>query len=208
MDNIAAIFWDVGGVILSNGWDQSARTEAARRFSLDAPDLEKRHRAAEVDLETRQITLETYLDRTVFFCERPFTRDEYENFIFAQSRENKKTRVLLDELTASHRYFLATLNNESEELNVYRIRKFDLTRNFSAFFTSCYLRVRKPDPHIYELVLGITQRAPEQCIFIDDRPANLEPAKALGMGTILFQSAEQLRASLAESGARQPFAGG
>ena len=208
MDNIAAIFWDVGGVILSNGWDQSARNEAARRFSLDASDLEKRHRGAEVELETRQITFETYLDRTVFFRERPFTRDEYKNFIFAQSRENKETHALLDELTASRRYFLATLNNESEELNVYRIRKFDLTRNFASFFTSCYLRVRKPDPLIYELALGITQRAPEQCIFIDDRPAHLEPAKALGMGTILFQSAEQLRASLAESGVRPAFAGG
>src|SRR6201998_3397815 len=208
MDNIAAIFWDVGGVILSNGWDQSARTEAARRFSLDASDLETRHRAAEVELETRRITLETYLDRTVFFRERSFAKDEFKSFIFAQSSENKETRALLDELTASRRYFLAALNNESEELNVYRIRKFDLTRNFSAFFTSCYLRVRKPDPLIYELALGITQRAPEQCIFIDDRPAHLEPAKALGMGTILFQSAEQLRASLAESGVRPAFAGG
>jgi putative hydrolase of the HAD superfamily len=208
MDNIVAIFWDIGGVVLSNGWDQSARAEAARRFSLDASDLETRHRAAEVEFETRKITLETYLDRTVFFLERPFTRDEFKNFIFAQSRENQETRVLLDELTASRRYFLATLNNESEELNVYRIRKFDLTRNFTAFFTSCYLRVRKPNSLIYELVLGITQRAPEECIFIDDRPANLEPAKSLGMRAILFQSAEQLRASLAESGVRTAFAGG
>jgi len=170
--------------------------------------LETRHRAAEVEFETRKITLETYLDRTVFFLERPFTRDEFKSFIFAQSRENQETRVLLDELTASRRYFLAALNNESEELNVYRLRKFDLTRNFACFFTSCYLQVRKPDPLIYELALGITQRAPEACVFIDDRPANLEPAKALGMGTILFQSAEQLRASLAESGVRPAFAGG
>ena len=208
MDTIAAIFWDVGGVVLSNGWDQSARAEAAKRFSLDASDLEKRHRAAEVEFETRQITFETYLDRTVFFRERSFTKDEFKNFIFEQSHENKETRVILDELTASRRYFLATLNNESEELNVYRLRKFDLTRNFACFFTSCYLRIRKPDPLIYQLVLGITQRTPESCIFIDDRPANLEPAKALGMVTILFQSAQQLRASLAEKGVLPALAGG
>lgn len=208
MDNIAAIFWDVGGVILSNGWDQSARAEAAKRFSLDASDFEKRHRAAEVEFETGQINLETYLDRTVFLREQPFTRDEFKNFIFAQSDENKETRAILDELAASRRYFLATLNNESEELNAFRIRKFDLTRNFACFFTSCYLRIRKPDPLIYQLVLGITQRVPEACIFIDDRPANLEPAKALGMRTILFQSAQQLRASLAEKGVAAVFAGG
>jgi putative hydrolase of the HAD superfamily len=208
MGNVTALFWDIGGVVLSNGWDESARAEAVRRFSLDPVDFEQRHRRAEDELETGKITLETYLDRTVFFRERPFARDQFKNFIFAQSRENKETRVLLDELTATRRYFLATLNNESEELNAYRIRKFDLTRNFIAFFTSCYLRVRKPDPLIYQLVLGITQRAPQECILIDDRPANLEPAKALGMGAILFRSAQELRASLAESGVSPAFVGG
>jgi len=208
MGKISALFWDIGGVVLSNGWDHSARAEAARLFSLDLADLDERHRGAEDEFETGKISLDTYLDRIVFFRERPFTRDQFKNFIFAQSRENKETRLVLDELTATGRYFLAALNNESEELNVYRIHKFDLARNFMAFFTSCYLRVRKPDPHIYRLVLGIAHRAPEECIFIDDRPANLEPAKALGMGTILFRSAEELRASLAESGVGPAFVGG
>jgi putative hydrolase of the HAD superfamily len=208
MGEIAAIFWDVGGVLLSNGWDQAARAQAARRFALDPVDFEQRHRNAEVEFETRKITLDTYLDRTVFFRARPFDREQFKNFIFAQSSEKKETRVLLDELTATRRYFLATLNNESEELNAYRVRKFDLGRNFAVFLTSCYLQARKPDPLIYQLALGITQRAPEECIFIDDRPANLEPAKALGMRTILFRSAEELRASLEESGVRSAFVGG
>jgi putative hydrolase of the HAD superfamily len=208
MSNVAALFWDVGGVVLSNGWDHSARIEAVRRFSLDPVDFEERHGRAEEELETGRITLEIYLDRTVFFRQRPFAREEFKSFIFAQSHEDKETRVLLDELTASGRYFIATLNNESEELNSYRVRKFDLTRNFAAFFASCYLRARKPDPLIYQLALGITQRAPEECIFIDDRPANLEPAKQMGMATILFRSAEQLRADLSKSGVRAAFVGG
>jgi putative hydrolase of the HAD superfamily len=208
MANRVALFWDVGGVVLSNGWDESARAEAVRRFSLDAADFNERHRRAEGELEIGGITLEAYLDRTVFFRERPFPRDEFKSFIFAQSRENKETRVLLDELTATRRYFLATLNNESEELNAYRIRKFDLTRNFTVFLSSCYLQARKPDPLIYQIALKITQRAPEECIFIDDRPGNLEPAKALGMRAILFRSAEELRASLAESGVKPVFVGG
>lgn len=208
MGNVVALFWDVGGVILSNGWDRSTRAEAVRRFSLDPADFEERHRQAEGELETGKITLETYLDRTVFFRQRSFARDEFKNFMFAQSSEKKETRALLDELSANRRYFLATLNNESEELNTYRIRKFELTRNFTAFLTSCYLRARKPDPLIYQLALGITQRAPQECIFIDDRAANLEPAKALGMGTILFRSAEELRASLAQSGVKPAFVGG
>ena len=208
MRNIAALFWDVGGVVLSNGWDHAARAEAARRFTVDPADFERRHRQAEEELETGRMTLDTYLDQTVFFRDRPFTKEEFKSFVFAQSHENKETRVLLDELTASRRYFLATLNNESEELNTYRIRKFDLTRNFAAFFTSCYLRARKPDPLIYQRALGITQRVPEECIFIDDRPANLEPAKNMGLGTILFRSAEELRAALSENGVRAAFKGG
>jgi putative hydrolase of the HAD superfamily len=198
MADISALFWDVGGVLLSNGWDHAARAEAARVFPLDAEDFDRRHRDAESDLETGAITLETYLDRTVFFRKRPFTREQFKSFVFAQSQENTPARVLLDELTASRRYLLATLNNESKELNEYRIRKFGLARNFTSFFSSCYLRARKPDPLIYELVLGITQRGPDECVFIDDRPENLEPAKAMGMHTIRFQSAGELRASLSE----------
>jgi putative hydrolase of the HAD superfamily len=208
MSNVTALFWDVGGVILSNGWDEHARAEAAKHFALDPVDYERRHTPAEVELESGGITLETYLDQTIFFRQRPFTREEFKQFMFAQSTEKKDTRALLDELCASRRYFMATLNNESLELNSYRIRKFDLKRNFAAFFTSCYLRLRKPDPRIYQAALGITQRAPEECVFIDDRPKNLEPAKAVGMHAILFESAEQLRASLDHSGVRPALVGG
>ena len=208
MNDVAALFWDVGGVVLSNGWDGSSRAQAASHFALDPIDFEQRHKRAEDELETGKITLEKYLDRTVFFRERPFSREDFKAFLFAQSSEKKETRVLLDEITAKHRYFLAALNNESAELNVYRIRKFGLTRNFAAFFTSCYLGVRKPDPLIYQLVLGITQRTPQECIFIDDRPANLEPARAMGIRTILFRSAAELSVSLAESGVKLAFVGG
>jgi putative hydrolase of the HAD superfamily len=208
MSEVTAIFWDVGGVILSNGWDEHARAEAAKRFAFDPADYEERHRRAEDELETGRITLDTYLDETIFYRERPFAREEFKQFIFAQSSEKKDTRALLDELSASGRYFMAALNNESRELNSYRIRKFDLKRNFTAFFTSCYLRLRKPDPRIYQAALGITQVAPERCVFIDDRPKNLEPAKALGMQEILFESAEKLRASLEHSGVKHALAGG
>jgi putative hydrolase of the HAD superfamily len=208
MNEVAVLFWDLGGVVLSNGWDEHVRADAARRFSLDAADFEQRHHQAAGEFETGRITLDAYLDRTVFFRERNFSRDSFKEFIFAQSSEKTETRVLLDELTATRRYFLAALNNESAELNAYRIGRFNLLRNFSAFFTSCYLRALKPDPLIYKLALEITQRAPQECIFIDDRPENLEPAKALGMCAIRFESAGQLRTSLAEAGIQPALVGG
>src|SRR5260370_12441178 len=105
MSDVAALFWDVGGVLLSNGWDHSARSEAARRFGLDAADFEQRHRGAEDDLETGRLTLHTYLDRTVFFLTRPFTRDAVKSFIFAHSTDTKQPLLLLAYLTPTPRLF-------------------------------------------------------------------------------------------------------
>ncbi len=193
---MTALFWDVGGVLLSNGWDTSERAAAVRRFNLDAGDFEQRHEAEFAALEMGQITLDSYLDRTVFDRARDFSRQEFTDFMFSRSTPKPDTLAVLEELAGSHRYFMATLNNEGAELNTYRIRTFHLTRFFSVFFTSCYLGVRKPAEQIYRLALEMTQRAPEECIFIDDRAENLETPKRLGMRTIQFMNAAQLRADL------------
>ena len=203
---VTALFWDIGGVILSNGWDAAARGEAARCFALDAADLEKRHEIPFAAFEAGKITLEAYLDQAVFYRPRPFTREELTAFVFAQSTENREARAVLDELTASRRYLLAALNNEGLELNAYRIREFNLTRNFTAFFSSCYVGLRKPDPAIYRLALDITQRAADECVFIDDRPANLEGARQVGMRAIRFENPAQLRAALEQNGVRPKVA--
>jgi putative hydrolase of the HAD superfamily len=202
MPEVTALFWDVGGVILSNGWDREERSAAIKHFGLDAESFEERHELVNTAFESGRMTLDAYLEQTVFYCPRMFSQEEFKSFLFAQSTENSGTRAVLDELTAADRYLLATLNNESAELNAYRIREFHLTRNFSAFFTSCYLGVRKPDAAIYRLALDISQRAPEECIFIDDRQLNLECARRLGMRTIHFQNPAQLAKDLTHEGVR------
>ncbi len=202
MHEVTTLFWDVGGVVLSNGWDRDERAAAIKHFGLDAEAFEQRHELVNTAFEQGRITLDAYLEQTVFYCPRTFSRDEFQSFLFAQSTENHGTRAVLDEVTATGRYLLATLNNESAELNAYRIRHFQLTRNFTAFFTSCYLGVRKPDAAIYRLALDITQRAPDECIFIDDREPNLEPAARLGMRTVHFQNAQQLAKDLMLEGVR------
>jgi putative hydrolase of the HAD superfamily len=196
MAEVTALFWDVGGVLLSNGWDHEERAAAVQRFHLDAADFERRHEAANDAWEKGQISLDEYLEQAVFYCPRNFSRVEFKDFLFAQSKENRGTRVVLDEVTASGRYLLATLNNESAELNDYRIRQFGLTRNFSVFFSSCYLGMRKPGEAIYRAALGVTQREPEECVFIDDRLENLDAPGKLGMRTIHFQNPAQLARDL------------
>lgn len=202
MHEARALFWDIGGVVLSNGWDRDERAAAIKHFRLDAESFEERHELVNTAFETGRMSLDVYLEQTVFYCPRAFSQEEFKSFFFAQSTENHGTRAVLDELTAAGRYLLATLNNESAELNAYRIRHFQLTRNFKAFFTSCYLGVRKPDAAIYRLALDITQRAPQECIFIDDRQLNLECAGRLGMRTIHFQDPQQLAKDLMNEGVR------
>jgi putative hydrolase of the HAD superfamily len=200
MPDVTALFWDVGGVILSNGWDRPARASAAKKFGLDWEELQDRHDLASPAFETGQITLDTYLKRTVFYRKRDFTREEFLDFMFAQSQEFPESRSVLSELAASGRYLLCTINNEALELNERRIKQFHLRREFKAFFSSCYVGIRKPDEGIYRLSLEVTQRVPGECVFIDDRALNLECAQQMGMGTVHYQNAAQLRQDLKAKG--------
>ncbi len=164
---ITTLFWDIGGVILTNGWDRGSRKEAANTFHLDWEEFQDRHDLSFPAFDSGQITLNEYLDRTLFYRPRGFTREEFTAFMFAQSNEFPETRAILDKLTSSRKYFVGAINNEPLELNQYRIEAFDLRRNFLVFFSSC-----------------------------DDRLLNLEAPRRLGMNTIHHQNAEQLRSEL------------
>jgi putative hydrolase of the HAD superfamily len=196
LSEITTMFWDIGGVILSNGWDRAARKKAAKVFGLDWEEFQDRHDLCFPALDAGLITLDEYLDRALFHHPRSFTREEFIAHIFAQSREFPESRAVLDEVTRMNKYFIASINNEPLELNNYRIEKFDLRRNFQVFFSSCYVRSRKPEAIIFRMALQISQRPPEECLFIDDRPLNLEVPRRLGMSVIHYQDAEHLRSEL------------
>jgi len=197
---ITTVFWDIGGVILTNGWDRGSRKEAATAFHLDWEEFQDRHDLSFPAFDSGQITLNEYLDRTLFYRQRSFSREEFTAFMFAQSKEYPDTRAILDEVSSFGKYFVGAINNEPLELNQYRIEAFDLRRNFQVFFSSCYVRSRKPEETIFRVALEVTQRPPEQCLFIDDRPLNLESPRRLGMNTIHHQNAEQLRSELGNYG--------
>ena len=200
MAEITTLFWDIGGVILKNGWDRASRKEAAAAFHFDWEEFQDRHDLSFPAFDSGQITLNEYLDRTLFYRQRSFTREEFTAFMFAQSKEFPDTRAILDKVSRSGKYFVGAINNEPLELNQFRIEAFDLRRNFLVFFSSCYLRSRKPEETIYRVALEVTQRPPEKCLFIDDRPLNLESPRRLGMNTIQHQNAEQLRSELGKFG--------
>ena len=200
MAEITTLFWDIGGVILTNGWDRGSREEAANAFHLEWEEFQDRHDLSFPAFDSGHITLNEYLDRTLFYRSRSFTREEFIAFMFAQSKEFPETRAILHKVSRSGKYFVGAINNEPLELNQYRIEAFDLRSNFLVFFSSCYVRSRKPEETIYRIALEVTQRPPEECLFIDDRPLNLESPRRLGMNTILHQNAEQLRSELGKFG--------
>lgn len=196
MPEITTLFWDIGGVIMTNGWDHHSRNAAVEAFHLDAADFRDRHDLSFPALDAGNITLNEYLDRTLFYRPRPFSREEFIAFMFAQSKEYPHSRAVLDAATRSGKYFIAAINNEPLELNQHRIEAFALRRNFQVFFSSCFVHSRKPEELIFRMALAVTQRPPEQCVFIDDRPLNLESPRRLGMHTIHYQDAAQLRSEL------------
>jgi len=193
---IRAIFWDVGGVLLTNGWDRAQREKALEQFQLDREEFNDRHEMLVSSFERGKISLDEYLDRTIFYRSRPFTRDEFRQFMFALSQPKSDELALAQELSRSGKYLMSTINNESREMNLYRIEKFGLREIFDIFISSCFVGLRKPERDIYRLALEITQKAPAQCCFIDDRDLNLESAEKLGMQTIRMQTTEQLRQEL------------
>lgn len=205
MSAIDQIFFDIGGVLGTNGWDREQRGAAVERFHLDAEDFQYRHEETVGAFESGEISLDEYLDVTVFSDERDFTRDEFKRFMFSLSEPWLESLDVVRRLRRSirgrpTRVRMATLNNESRELNEYRIAHFGLCDLFDVFFSSCWVGVRKPTNQIYRRVLGMTQAKPERSVFVDDREQNLAPARSLGMHTIRFTSADQLAHELAELG--------
>ncbi|MCI4323514.1 MAG: HAD family phosphatase [Thermoplasmata archaeon] len=200
MARVALLLWDIGGVLLSNGWDRSARARASGHFGLDAADLEHRHQQVDAAFESGQLDTDGYLDSTVFYRPRDFTRDAFRQFMREQSAAIPSSLELARHLRERGEFVMAALNNESRELNEYRIATFQLGKIFHAFFSSCYTGRRKPEPDAYRFALQITQRDPAESVFLDDRPENVEAAQRLGLRTILVRDPERLSDELTRVG--------
>ena len=200
MDKIEALFWDNGGVILTNGWDREARKRAAEKFHLDWDEFSDRHELMLNAFETGQANLDQYIQRTVFYRPRDFKPEDFKAFMFQQSQPFPEALEFCGKISASRKYIMAALNNESREINEYRIKQFKLKNYFEVFFSSCYLGVRKPDIAIYQRVMEIMQRQPSACVMIDDRELNLECARELGLQTIQVKNLDQLKQDLAKLG--------
>jgi len=195
------ILFDVGGVLLTNGWDHCERAGVMAQFHLDAAAFEARHPEPNDRWERDQITLDQYLDATVFYEPRDFSKEEFFAAMCAESKllENGGLGIL-EELAASGEYLMGALNNEARATNEYRFERFGLRDQIEVALSSCYLGLRKPEPAIYRRALDILARPAERILFIDDRAENVASAAAAGMKAIRFEGADKLRDQLESFG--------
>jgi putative hydrolase of the HAD superfamily len=191
------ILFDVGGVLLTNGWDHRERAAAVEHFELNLTEFEARHAKPADAWERDLISMKDYLNAVVFYEPRSFSQDEFFAFMKTQSKELPDGALgILGEVAASDKCLVGALNNEARETNEYRFERFELRKHFKVALSSCYLGLRKPEAAIYKKALDILGRPAERILFIDDREENVIPAAAAGMKTIRFEGAEKLRVEL------------
>ncbi|MGB9434936.1 MAG: HAD family phosphatase [Candidatus Acidiferrum sp.] len=197
---ITTLFLDIGGVLLTDGWDRHARKRAAVNFRLDSAEMEDRHHLTFDTYEEGKLTLEEYLDRVVFYQKRPFARAQFQRFMFAQSKACPKMIELVTQLKVSYGLKIAVVSNEARELNVHRIRKFKLNRFVDSFISSCFVHVRKPDADMFRLALDVAQASARQVVYIENTPMFVKIAEGLGIRSILHTDYKSTCAKLASFG--------
>ena len=199
---ITCLFLDIGGVLLSDGWDHHARKRAATHFKLNLAEMEDRHHLTFDTYEEGKLTLEDYLERVVFYRKRPFTRAQFRRFMFAPSKPYPQMIELVRALKAEYGLRIAVVSNEARELNAYRIRKFKLAGFVDSFISSSFVHVRKPDADIFRLALDIAQAPARQVVYIENTPMFVQIAEGLGIQSILHTDYRSTCARLASFGLR------
>ena len=197
---VTTLFVDVGGVLLTNGWDHHARRRAAKNFKLPWAEMEERHRLVFETHEEGKLTFEEYLGWVVFYQKRPFTRDQFRRFVFAQSKPYRKMIDLVAQLKIRYGLKVAVVSNESRAVNEHRIRKFKLDRFVDTFVSSCYVHIRKPDVDIFRLALDIAQAPAQHVVYIENTPMFVQIAEGLGIRSILHTDYKSTCARLASFG--------
>ena len=197
---ISALFVDIGGVLLTDGWDHHARRRAAKAFQLNFAEMDERHHLVFDTYELGKLTLKEYLSRVVFHQKRPFSHAQFWKFMTEQSKPFLPMIDLVRQLKARHKLKIAVVSNEGRELNAYRIEKFKLARLVDFFISSCFVHLHKPDEDIFRLALDLAQTPAHQIVYIENTAMFVQVAESLGIRSILHRDYQSTRAQLAAFG--------
>jgi putative hydrolase of the HAD superfamily len=201
---INTLFLDIGGILLTNGWDHNARRRAVEKFNLNYEEVDERHHLTFDTYEEGKLSLDEYLKRVVFYKDQPFSPDDFKNFMYAQSQPLTDMMQFIRQLKDEYKLRTFAVSNEGRELTEYRIKTFKLMDLIDGFICSCYVHFRKPDEDIFRLALDISQALPENVAYLDDRPLFVEIARNLGIHGILHKNIEKTGNELSALGLRLP----
>jgi putative hydrolase of the HAD superfamily len=190
------LFLDIGGVLLSDGWNHTSRMQAIEKFGLESIQFQKDHAVAFPLFENGKLTLIQYLDAVIFNVDRSFSKEEFTNFMFSKSEQLPDFLPWLIDWKKKNNIKIFSINNEGKEFNDYRIKQFKLHDCFDAFISSCEVGFSKPDPAIFKLALGIVQEEPESCLYFDDRAIHVAIAKQLGIKAHLHRGFQETKTIL------------
>ena len=191
LSDIKVVFLDIGGVILTNGWGRVSRQSAAEEFGVDFSEMDKRHDLIFNIYEEGRVTLDAYLDTVLFYEPRSFSKAVFRDFMFQQSKQLPDMLDWLIDWKTQHpllRFF--SLNNEPRELHQYRVQQFQLRRLYDGFISSCDVGLRKPDPQLYAVAVGVAGVQPNECLYIDDREVLVAAGKKAGLNVWHHQNRE------------------
>lgn len=194
------LFLDIGNVLLTNGWDHNLRSRAAKAFNIEIEGLNERHHLTYDTYEEGKLSLDSYLDRVVFYKNRPFTKDEFKQYILEQTQAFPQTIQLMRELKQRFKLRIGAVSNEGREMMQYRIERFNLDELIDFFIGSCFVHIRKPDLDIYRLALDVAQVDPHKVVYIDDRAMFVEVASSLGIRGIVHKDHTATKKALAQMG--------
>jgi len=197
---ITTLFLDIGGVLLTNGWDDNIQKRAADKFGMDYREMNERHHLTFDTYEEGKLSLDVYLNRVVFYKERSFSREEFKSFMYAQSQPFPEMIELMRRLKTQYGLEVAAVSNEGRELTVYRVQQFELGTVIDFFVSSCFVHFRKPDEDMYRIALDIAQVRPEQVVYIDDRAMFVEVAQGLGIRGIIHTGYQSTSKALEQFG--------
>ena len=187
---IKTLFLDIGGVLLTNGWDRGGRQRAVEKFGLDGEEMNERHHLTFDTYEEGKLTLDEYLARVIFYEPRSFTKEEFIKFMFAQSQPIGENLVFFKDLKKQYGLKVIAVSNEGRELNEHRIKQYKLNELFDAYISSCYIHLRKPDEDVWRIACDISQTLVQNVLYIDDRLMFVEVARNYGIKSLHFQGLE------------------
>jgi len=196
---IKAVIFDIGGVLYSER-SEDLYPELAKIMGCNLNKLYISRGKYNKNAQVSKISATEYLKKIAKDMKIKEFKKFKENWIKIRLKALKKdsgVEKIIIELKKD--YLLGTLTNITSLHQQLRLKK-NVYKHFKIKLISCKEKLRKPEIKFYELLLNKTKLKPEEILFIDDENKYLIPAQKLGIKTILFKNAKQLKRELKRFG--------